>query len=88
MGKDDIENIAATASPKKRGEHDITEEVIEVVSEKTGYPKEMLDLDLDLEADLGIDTTKQDEILGKICGIYISRFRTRRPCLDFQRWRT
>ena len=39
MGKDDIENIAATASPKKRGEHDITEEVIEVVSEKTGYPK-------------------------------------------------
>jgi hypothetical protein len=33
--------------------------VIAAVIEKTGYPEEMLDLDLDLEADLGIDSIKQ-----------------------------
>ncbi len=31
------------------------------MAEKTGYPQDMLDLDLDLEADLGIDTVKQAE---------------------------
>ncbi|MBA4385956.1 MAG: beta-ketoacyl synthase, partial [Anaerolinea sp.] len=40
--------------------------VLEVVSEKTGYPVEMLDLDLDLEADLGIDTVKQAELFASI----------------------
>ena len=34
--------------------------------EKTGYPAEMLDLDLDLEADLGVDTVKQAEIFAAI----------------------
>ena len=33
--------------------------MLQIVAEKTGYPPEMLDLDLDLEADLGVDTVKQ-----------------------------
>ncbi|HSP37508.1 MAG TPA: SDR family NAD(P)-dependent oxidoreductase, partial [Frankiaceae bacterium] len=33
-----------------------------------GYPAEMLDLDLDLEADLGIDTVKQAEVFASIRG--------------------
>lgn len=37
-----------------------------VVSEKTGYPEEMLDLNMDMEADLGIDSIKRVEILGAI----------------------
>jgi 3-oxoacyl-(acyl-carrier-protein) synthase/NAD(P)-dependent dehydrogenase (short-subunit alcohol dehydrogenase family)/uncharacterized ubiquitin-like protein YukD len=40
--------------------------VIGLVSEKTGYPAEMLDLDLDLEADLGIDTVKQAELFAAV----------------------
>jgi acyl transferase domain-containing protein/NAD(P)-dependent dehydrogenase (short-subunit alcohol dehydrogenase family)/acyl carrier protein len=40
----------------------ITKQVLALVAEKTGYPEDMLDLDLDLEADLGIDTVKQAEI--------------------------
>jgi len=32
----------------------IKERVLALVVEKTGYPKDMLDLDLDLEADLGL----------------------------------
>ncbi|OFZ51268.1 MAG: hypothetical protein A2381_01745 [Bdellovibrionales bacterium RIFOXYB1_FULL_37_110] len=37
--------------------------VTDICSEITGYPKDMLDPGLDLEADLGIDTVKQIEIL-------------------------
>ncbi|MBI1353691.1 MAG: acyltransferase domain-containing protein [Acidobacteria bacterium] len=40
--------------------------LLEVVSERTGYPEEMLELDLDLEADLGIDSIKRVEILGAL----------------------
>ena len=41
-------------------------QVLALVSEKTGYPPDMLDLDLDLEADLGIDTVKQAEVFATI----------------------
>ncbi len=40
--------------------------LLEVVGERTGYPEDMLDLDLDLEADLGIDSIKRVEILGAL----------------------
>ena len=40
--------------------------VVAIVAEKTGYPPEMLDLDLDLEADLGVDTVKQAEIFAAV----------------------
>lgn len=36
---------------------------IELVSQRTGYPVDMLDPDLDLESDLGIDSIKRVEIL-------------------------
>jgi NAD(P)-dependent dehydrogenase (short-subunit alcohol dehydrogenase family)/phosphopantetheinyl transferase (holo-ACP synthase) len=37
-----------------------------VISEKTGYAVEELDVDYELEADLGIDTVKQAEIFGQM----------------------
>lgn len=37
--------------------------LVDIVSERTGYPPEMLDPELDLEADLGIDSIKRVEIL-------------------------
>jgi acyl carrier protein len=40
--------------------------LLEIVAEKTGYPTEMLELDMDLEADLGIDSIKRVEILGAL----------------------
>ena len=40
--------------------------VLGIVAEQTGYPSDMLDLDLDLEADLGIDTVKQAETFAAI----------------------
>ncbi|HEX6383744.1 MAG TPA: SDR family NAD(P)-dependent oxidoreductase, partial [Anaerolineae bacterium] len=39
----------------------VTNQVLQIVAEQTGYPIDMLDLDLDLEADLGVDTVKQAE---------------------------
>jgi acyl transferase domain-containing protein/NAD(P)-dependent dehydrogenase (short-subunit alcohol dehydrogenase family) len=48
----------------------IKDKVLDVVAEKTGYPKDMLDLDLDLEADLGIDTVKQAEMFAAIRAAY------------------
>ena len=40
--------------------------LLSVVSEKTGYPEEMLDLSMGLDADLGIDSIKRVEILSAL----------------------
>src|SRR5207302_9641490 len=44
--------------------------VLEIIAAKTGYPPEMLDLDLDLEADLGVDTVKQAETFAAVREAY------------------
>ena len=40
--------------------------LIEAVAEKTGYPPEMLELDMRLDTDLGIDSIKRVEILSTV----------------------
>ncbi|QEC48328.1 SDR family NAD(P)-dependent oxidoreductase [Baekduia soli] len=40
--------------------------LLDVVCERTGYPAEMLDLEADLEGDLGIDSIKRVEIAGTL----------------------
>ncbi|HLF87826.1 MAG TPA: SDR family NAD(P)-dependent oxidoreductase, partial [Anaerolineales bacterium] len=52
----------------------ITAELLTLISERTGYPVEMLDLDANLEGDLGIDSIKRVEIL--------SVFQERHPWLQ------
>ena len=44
--------------------------MVALVAEQTGYPPELLDLDLDLEADLGIDTVKQAELFAQVRETY------------------
>jgi acyl transferase domain-containing protein len=46
------------------------EKLLEVVSEKTGYPAQMIDLQMDMEADLGIDSIKRVEILGALQDLF------------------
>ena len=46
------------------GSRDYSVDLLAIVSEKTGYPSEMLDLTMDMEADLGIDSIKRVEIVG------------------------
>ena len=63
-----------------------------MVAEKTGYPEDMLDLDLDMEADLGIDTVKQAELFAAMRehygiaqqeGIQLKDYPTIRHCINF-----
>ncbi len=56
---DDHPNLA----PKNDMQDDVSKTLITIVSEKTGYLEEMLELDMDMEADLGIDSIKRVEIL-------------------------
>lgn len=44
----------------------VSASVLAVVGEKTGYPVDMLGLDMELEAELGIDSIKQVEILSAL----------------------
>jgi malonyl CoA-acyl carrier protein transacylase/acyl carrier protein len=55
---------AAAGSTVPVGREAIAATLLDLVSDRTGYPREMLDLKLNLEADLGIDSIKRVEILG------------------------
>ena len=44
----------------------MAEVLLQVVAEKTGYPVEMLELDMQLDDDLGIDSIKRVEILSAL----------------------
>ncbi|MFS1503027.1 type I polyketide synthase [Vibrio lentus] len=57
---------APVAAPVAVQSADAEKVMLEVVAEKTGYPTEMLDLEMDMEADLGIDSIKRVEILGTV----------------------
>ena len=48
----------------------VKQRILALVAEKTGYPIDMLDLDLDLEADLGVDTVKQAEVFATVRETY------------------
>ncbi|MDV7210010.1 SDR family NAD(P)-dependent oxidoreductase [Azotobacter beijerinckii] len=41
-------------------------DLLQAVSERTGYPEDMLDLDAHMEADLGIDSIKRIEVLSQL----------------------
>jgi acyl transferase domain-containing protein len=45
---------------------ELRELLLQIVSERTGYPADMLGLDLDMEADLGIDSIKRVEIFSAL----------------------
>ncbi|NBR06217.1 MAG: SDR family NAD(P)-dependent oxidoreductase [Planctomycetes bacterium] len=61
-----IDPVVTMASVVPRKTNTTESVLIQVVSEKTGYPTEMLELDMALDADLGIDSIKRVEILAAI----------------------
>ncbi|GAB3735702.1 hypothetical protein GCM10027598_62090 [Amycolatopsis oliviviridis] len=58
--------VAAPAPVAEAVVTDVLATVIGAISERTGYPAEMIDADLDLEADLSIDSIKRTEIAGSL----------------------
>jgi hypothetical protein len=53
-------------NPPHPVQQEIVAAMLEVVSQLTGYPTEMLGLDMDIEAELGIDSIKRVEILSTL----------------------
>ncbi len=51
---------------KSQGHQNISQLLIQIVSDRTGYPTSMLGLDMDLEAELSVDSIKRIEILGNL----------------------
>ncbi len=58
-------SIADTAS-EGFDRQKLVDELMAIVEEKTGYPKDMVGLDQNLEAELGIDSIKRVEIVGAL----------------------
>ncbi len=86
--------VAAPAAPAAPAIDPVAAQVMAIVAEKTGYPSEMLDLDLDLEADLGVDTVKQAETfaavretfgIGRIDDLRLRDYPTMRAVIGFVR---
>jgi acyl transferase domain-containing protein/NADP-dependent 3-hydroxy acid dehydrogenase YdfG len=57
---------AAVPTPAAAPGVDLEALMIEIVAEKTGYPAQMLELSMDMEAELGIDSIKRVEILAAV----------------------
>lgn len=82
----------ASGSPAAEDHAAVQEKILALLSDKTGYPSDMLDVELDLEADLGIDTVKQAEFITevrevfgipRIDGLKIADFPTIRHIIGF-----
>ncbi|MEU9026519.1 SDR family NAD(P)-dependent oxidoreductase [Streptomyces sp. NPDC048383] len=66
-----VEVVPAGVAAGSEGSGALTEEgvlrtVMELISERTGYPLDMVEPDLDLEADLSVDSIKRAEIAGEL----------------------
>ena len=56
--------------PQSTYSADVAAKVVEVVVNHTGYPADFIELDQDLEGELGIDTVKQAEIMAELRDFY------------------
>ncbi|WP_235470918.1 type I polyketide synthase, partial [Streptomyces platensis] len=54
------------SGPRPLSPAELLEAVREIIHQRTGYPHEMLDAGLDLEADLSVDSIKRVEIVGAL----------------------
>ena len=60
------ESKAVTAPASAKSAADMYAIIAEAIADKTGYPTDMIDEDMELEADLGIDSIKRVEILSMV----------------------
>ncbi|MBN9117617.1 MAG: SDR family oxidoreductase [Planctomycetes bacterium] len=78
-----------TAPAKKPGgvldRETLLARLLDLVSERTGYPKEALSIDLDLEADLGVDSIKRVEVLGALAESIEAGADGKQPNLEMEK---
>ncbi len=65
LSTEQTEPLAAT-SVARSGDAELETFLINFVVEQTGYPPEVVELDADLEADLGIDSIKKAQLFGEL----------------------
>lgn len=63
-------SLAYAPAAEGTGEDRIAENVLRIIAEVTKYPVDMLELDMEMEADLGIDTVKQATVISIIAEQY------------------
>ncbi|MTQ92512.1 SDR family NAD(P)-dependent oxidoreductase [Streptococcus salivarius] len=61
-----VEVNTDTTTDEPLSKVEISKVVKSFITDKTGYPEELLEDEADLEADLGIDSVKQSEIMAKV----------------------
>ncbi len=64
-----IERAVAAPEPVVQQQEDVATVVLRTISTRTGYPIEMLQPGLDLEADLSIDSIKRTEIVSELVSV-------------------
>ena len=89
---EEVKQEPVKAENKQISQEELTKEIVDLVAEKTGYPQDMLELDLDMEADLGIDTVKQAELFALFGekynlplnqGLQLKDYPTIRHCINY-----
>jgi acyl transferase domain-containing protein/NAD(P)-dependent dehydrogenase (short-subunit alcohol dehydrogenase family) len=60
------EHVTVSPAPAAQTSSQLEKTLVEIVSELTGYPEQMLGMQMDIEADLGIDSIKRVEILSAL----------------------
>jgi len=72
----------AEVTPNDTDGDDLAEFLVNFVVEQTGYPPEMVELDADLEADLGIDSIKKAQLFGELAEYFEVQVTTEELSLD------
>ncbi len=62
---------AANGNQVRRTTKELEQFLVDFVVEQTGYPPEIVELDADLEADLGIDSIKKAQLFGELREMFV-----------------
>lgn len=62
-GEEAVKAAEKTAAVSAGSLEEILAVILEAISDKTGYPEDMIEADMELEADLGVDSIKRVEII-------------------------
>lgn len=60
------EQAASTSAEQPTLDRGLEQLVVQLIADKTGYPQEEIDIDLDVEAELGLDSIKQVEVIREL----------------------
>lgn len=84
--------VTQSAAPRLSAASELESFLVNFVVDQTGYPQEIVELDADLEGDLGIDSIRKAQLFGEIgqryalsadANVSLDDFRTLRHLLDY-----